>query len=171
MSQSTASAEQPGRAKLAEAPNETLPAASDVLLFQKLFALPPLRRIQLVKGGIQAKWFVKVSGRMGMPKDRLYRTIGVAKATVTRKSRGNAKLDKNESERALAMMVLLGQVESMIAGSGAGADFNAATWTANWLDSPQPALGGRRPGDLIDTSDGRALVSSLLAQMQSGAYA
>jgi uncharacterized protein (DUF2384 family) len=70
----------------------------------------------------------------------------------------------------MALMVLLGQVEPMVADSGLASDFDVAAWTAKWLDSPQPALGGRRPADLMDTADGRSLVSDLLARMQSGAY-
>ena len=34
-----------------------------------------------------------------------------------------------------------------------------------------PALGGERPVELMDTMEGQTLVSNLLAQMQSGAYA
>ena len=34
-----------------------------------------------------------------------------------------------------------------------------------------PALGGARPIDLMDTMEGQALVSTTLAQLQSGAYA
>jgi putative toxin-antitoxin system antitoxin component (TIGR02293 family) len=170
MSQSTAAVNEPSSRKAGHSPNEGLPAANDVFLFRKLFALTLLQRVQLVKAGVSARWFVKVSGRVAMPKDKLYKTIGVAKATITRKSHDNRRLDLNESERAMAIMVLLGQVESMIAESGAAQDFDAATWTANWLDSPQPGLGGRRPGDLMDTADGRALVSDLLARMQSSAY-
>ena len=49
--------------------------------------------------------------------------------------------------------------------------FDAAGWLAAWLDEPVPALGGRRPGELLDTAEGRALVSRLLMQMQAGTYA
>jgi putative toxin-antitoxin system antitoxin component (TIGR02293 family) len=171
MSQAVATATEPQGQTSGHATIEVLPRADDVLLFRTIFGLPLLQRVQLVKRGVPAKWFVKVSGRMAMPKDKLYKTIGVAKATITRKSRGNEKLDLNESERAMAMMVLLGQVEAIVAESGTVPDFDSATWTAKWLDSSQPALGGRRPGDLMDTADGRTLVSDLLARMQSGAYA
>jgi putative toxin-antitoxin system antitoxin component (TIGR02293 family) len=158
-------------AKPRSASAEGLPEASEKLLFQKLFKLPPLERIKLIKRGISAKWFLKVSERMGMSKRSLYKTIGVAKATVTHKARQNSRLDENASEKVLAMMMLLGQVESMIEESGTAEGFDASAWMADWLDSPQPALGGNRPGDLMDTADGRALVSDLLARMQSGAYA
>jgi putative toxin-antitoxin system antitoxin component (TIGR02293 family) len=154
-----------------QASGEGLPEASDELLFRKLFKLPPLERIKLIKRGISARWFLKVSERMGMSKRSLYKTIGVAKATVTRRARHNSRLDENATERVLAMMTLLGQVESMVEESGTIEGFDASAWTADWLASPQPALGGNRPGDLMDTADGRALVSDLLARMQSGAYA
>ena len=38
-------------------------------------------------------------------------------------------------------------------------------------NDPVPALGGARPIDLMDTMEGQALVSTTLAQLQSGAYA
>jgi len=47
----------------------------------------------------------------------------------------------------------------------------AARWVMTWLGQPLPALGGRRPTELTGTAEGRALVSDLLAQRQSGAYA
>ena len=43
--------------------------------------------------------------------------------------------------------------------------------TAQWLEEINPALGGKAPGEFLDTADGRELVSRLIAQMQSGAYA
>jgi hypothetical protein len=34
-----------------------------------------------------------------------------------------------------------------------------------------PALGGKPPGEFMDTADGRMLVADLLSQEQSGTYA
>ncbi|MEO9190059.1 MAG: MbcA/ParS/Xre antitoxin family protein [Acetobacteraceae bacterium] len=42
---------------------------------------------------------------------------------------------------------------------------------SHWLNDPLPALGGARPIDLMDTMEGQTLVSTTLAQLQSGAYA
>jgi hypothetical protein len=69
----------------------------------------------------------------------------------------------------------LGQVERM--GQGAdveGADledYDPGKWLVSWLDTPLPALGGRCPGDLLDTAEGRTLVSRTLMQMQAGSHA
>lgn len=71
----------------------------------------------------------------------------------------------------LALPHLVGQLEAMIAESGDGSDFDAYAWMTRWLMEPLPALGHRRPADLLDTEEGRGLVSAALAQTQSGAYA
>jgi uncharacterized protein (DUF2384 family) len=65
-------------------------------------------------------------------------------------------------------------VAQIVAESGEfseSAGFDVARWTAEWLEEPNAALGGKSPGDFMDTADGRGLVSGLVAQMQSGAYA
>ncbi|WP_253190217.1 MbcA/ParS/Xre antitoxin family protein [Paraburkholderia phenazinium] len=58
----------------------------------------------------------------------------------------------------------------MVNQSGSSADFDAQAWLIHWLGSPVPALGGRPPGELLDTAEGVRLVSETLARMQSGAY-
>ncbi|SOE63487.1 Protein of unknown function [Burkholderia sp. D7] len=66
---------------------------------------------------------------------------------------------------------LVRQVEKMVAESGNPEGFDAAQWLAAWMERSVPALGGRRPAEYMDTVEGRALISRLLAMMQSGAYA
>jgi uncharacterized protein (DUF2384 family) len=75
------------------------------------------------------------------------------------------------SERTTGIARLVRQAECLVRDSGGSEDFNAARWVAAWLDQPLPALGGKRPGEFIQTADGRALVADLLAQQWSGAYA
>ena len=74
------------------------------------------------------------------------------------------------SEQAMGFARLVGHVEQMMRGSGDPDDFDAGRWVAAFLDAPSPALGGRRPRDLTNTSEGRAVVTTLVAQMQSGAH-
>ena len=69
------------------------------------------------------------------------------------------------------MALLVGQVREMVAESGDPAGFDAALWLARWLQRPLPALGGRRPAEFMDTADGQSLVSTMVARMQTGAYA
>ena len=83
----------------------------------------------------------------------------------------NEVVSQDESERALGITSLVEQVQKIVSESGNPDGFDAARWTADWLNAPNNALGGRMPGEFMDTSDGRALVAGLVAQMQSGAYA
>ena len=128
-------------------------------------------RIDLVKEGVPARLLITLAGDMHVSRERLYAWLGIARATANRKVKADEALSQDESERALGIARLVGQVEKIVGESGDAAGFDAAQWTAAWLQQPNPALGGKAPGGFMDTADGRALVSGLIAQMQSGAYA
>jgi putative toxin-antitoxin system antitoxin component (TIGR02293 family) len=136
-----------------------------------LYPVDAIERVELVKEGVPADLLVLISEDMAITRDKLYATIGLARATVNRKLREQQVLSQDESERVLGIARLVGQVDSMVRESGNAEGFDAARWVAAWLDSPQPVLGGKRPAELMDTSDGRSIVSDLIARMQSGAYA
>jgi putative toxin-antitoxin system antitoxin component (TIGR02293 family) len=134
------------------------------------FEASPLERIHIIKQRVPAKFVLTISVSMKMPKETLYGTLNLARATIDRKVSKKELLDQDESERVLAMTRLVGQADSIVRDSGTAEGFSAAEWIAEWLQRPHPALGGRRPGELMDTADGRDLVTDLLARQQSGAY-
>jgi len=131
----------------------------------------PLDRIALIRGRVPAAYVVALTQSMQIPRERLYSTLRLARATMDRKIQKRQLLSQEESERILAVARLIGQADTLVQESGDPLGFDAPRWTAEWLQHPHPALGGRTPGELLDTSDGRALVDDLLAQQQSGAYA
>lgn len=134
------------------------------------FSASPLERIRIIKQRVPAKFVVTISVSMKMSKETLYVTLNLARATIDRKVSKRELLDQDESERVLAMTRLIGQADSIVRDSGQAEGFSAAQWVAAWLQRPHPALAGRRPGELMDTADGRDLVTDLLARQQSGAY-
>ncbi len=136
-----------------------------------LYEFGPMERIALVREGVPAAVLPFAANEMGITRDRLYRTMGVPRATMDRKIRARQRLSSDESERLLGIAGLVGQVDEMVRESGDTAGFDAARWLAEWLEMPVAALGGERPAALMDTAEGRRLVSDLLAQMRSGAYA
>lgn len=73
--------------------------------------------------------------------------------------------------RRCKMQELVELVDLMVAESGESKGFDAREWLTRWLDQPCPALGNRRPVQFLMTSEGQRIVSGLLRQMQSGAYA
>ena len=87
-----------------------------------------------------------------------------------RKAREGKPVSADEESRGLGMASLIAQVQTMIEESGNPEGFDAAKWVARWIDRPLPALGGQKPAELMDTPDGRALVSNIVDRMQGGAY-
>ncbi len=130
-----------------------------------------VERIALVKAGLPARLLTQLADDMQIPRERLYRWLGIARATANRKIKAEELLSQDESERVLGLARLIGLVDKIVSESGEPAGFSATRWTAAWLEQPNPALGAKAPGDFMDTADGRAMVAGLVAQMQSGAYA
>lgn len=130
-----------------------------------------VERVEMVKAGLPASLLATLASDMQVPRERLYAWLGIPRTTANRKLRDGEPLSQDESERTLGLATLVGQVQRIVAESGSPDGFDAARWTAAWLDEPNAALGGQTPGGFMDTADGRTLVSGLVAQMQSGAYA
>lgn len=82
-----------------------------------------------------------------------------------------ADLSVAERERRVGLTKLIDQVASIVEESSELEGFNATQWFNDWITLPALALGGRKPAELLDTSEGREMVSKLLAQMQSSAFA
>ena len=100
-----------------------------------------------------------------------FAALNLSAATVNRKAARGQTLSSDESERVIGIARLIGQVQAIVEESGVADGFDAERWISRWLESSVPALGGRRPLDLLDTMEGQSLVSDTLARMQSGAYA
>lgn len=139
--------------------------------YESVYQLAPQDRIQVIKRGIPADYIDHLSARMNIPKENVIVFLGFSRATINRKVRQRRNLSSDESARVLGIEYLIGQVEHMVRESGNPEQFDAARWVSNWLNAPLPALGGETPASYMDTFEGQKLVSNLLAQAQSGAYA
>lgn len=136
------------------------------------FMLSPLERMRLVKQGLPARTVQDMSVAMGVSREQFMRAVGLARSTVERKMAARRKLSPAESEKLVGLSRLIGQVAAMVQESGhPDAGFDAARWFARWMSEPAAALGGLCPQELLDTADGREALSTLLGQMQAGAYA
>lgn len=142
-----------------------------LLDFASAYLATPFERVETVRKGLPATVLVDTGKAMEVSSERLYAILHLSRATVARKIAANGVLSPEMSERLLGLRKLIGQVEMMVCESGDPKGFNAAKWVAQWLDEPAPALGGRKPGNLMDTAEGQEIVSQLVARMQSGAYA
>lgn len=136
------------------------------LNFLALYRAEAIERISIVKRGMPAR----TVAAMTIPTNRLVTALGLARATVDRKARENKALSAGDSARLLGMARLVGQVQQLAAESGFTDGFEAAAWVAQWLECPLPALDGQKPAAFMDTDDGQAIVSTLVARMQVRTY-
>ena len=128
-------------------------------------------RIALIRRGIPASTISRLSARMGMSKEFLLSSLGLSRATISRKEKDASLLSKDESERVLGVETLIGMVQAMVEQSGDPTGFDAARCVSDWLSKPLPALAGATPASYMDTFEGQKLVAELLSMTQSGAYA
>lgn len=144
---------------------------TDFLRGTNLYRVDPQTRIAAIRKGIPASIVGELSSTMGMSKELLLGSLGLSRATISRKERDETALSKDESERVLGVASLIGKVQTMVEESGDPTGFDAAHWVADWLAKPLPALGGATPASYMDTFEGQKLVAELLSMSQSGAYA
>lgn len=140
-------------------------------IFVEMYQATPLERIGLIREGVSAEVLVQTGEEMGVAKEKMLSLLNFTRATVNRRIKAKEGLPMEYSERIIGLQKLIGQVEIMVAESGDPTGFNAAHWVADWLERPVAALNNAKPADFMDTIEGQELVSSLLAKMQSGAYA
>lgn len=139
--------------------------------FKDVYSAGGHERLDLIKSGIKAKLVAELAQVMFTSQDYLMDTLGFSRTTILRKIANQQDLSTEHAERIVGLIKLVGQVEQMISESGDAKGFDAPKWTKDWLETEAPALGNHKPAEYMDTVEGQHIVSSLLAQMQSGAYA
>ncbi len=141
------------------------------LSFLGVYQASSLERIAMIKRGVAAVEAKRIVGELWAVQGVGFKALNLPVATINKKAKQGETLSADESERVVGVAKLVGQLEAMIEESGDPEGFDARAWLARWLSEPLAALGGARPGDLVDTMEGQGLVSAALAKIQSGAYA
>ncbi|MCB1767122.1 MAG: DUF2384 domain-containing protein [Candidatus Competibacteraceae bacterium] len=131
----------------------------------------PEKVIEIVRQGVPAERLIEIGACLHRSREWLFRTLKLPRSTMDHKIRQHERLSPEHSERVVGLERLIGQVQAMVQDTEAASDFNACRWVGQWLDRPVPALDGAKPADFMDTLQGQALVSRLLAQSQAGVFA
>ncbi len=136
---------------------------------QSLRDAPPLQVLATERAGISAAFVADLARRMDIPYIRLAAAIGIPKATAARKASGHGLIN-GAAVMGLVQLVLLAQ--DLVADSlnSTQEGFDTLAWFGQWLERPQPALGGRQPLAFLDTPTGITLVARVLGAIRSGAY-
>jgi uncharacterized protein (DUF2384 family) len=167
-----------GKTKLAVA-SKAAPAVAKAVLQQKatplkygkVFLASRAERFNLIDKGVPAQTLLSTIRDLGLTQDRTFKILGFPRSSILKKITARRVLERDESTLVVGLRRLIGQVEIMVAESGDPEGFNAAKWIAGWMETPNPALAGKCPADYMHLPEGQEMLSQLLAQMQSGAYA
>lgn len=132
----------------------------------------PMQRVAAERQGVAARLVKDLASEMAIPAVRMFKIIGVPKATAERKAEKNEAIAGGGGQSVLGVLNLLGIAQAIVSESTdeKAAEFDVAKWLGRWIENPQPALGGRKPADLLDTPTGIDVVARLLGSLQSGAY-
>jgi putative toxin-antitoxin system antitoxin component (TIGR02293 family) len=132
----------------------------------------PMQLVEMERRGVGGRYIKDLARELGIAATRVFRMIDIPRATVERKAAAGERVTGRSGQAALALTRLVAIATAIVADStnAASADFQAAKWLGAWIERPQPALGGRRPSDLLDTATGADIVVRLLGSMASGAY-
>jgi putative toxin-antitoxin system antitoxin component (TIGR02293 family) len=132
----------------------------------------PMQIVEIERIGVPGVFIKDLSKKMEISSSRFFKILGVAKATAEKKVAAGQKVAGSGGQAAIGMAKLVGIAQRIVANSTADAakGFDAAKWLGQWIESPQAALGGRRPADLLDTPTGTDVVARLLGAIESGTY-
>lgn len=139
--------------------------------YAALWSADPASRSGWIKQGLPGSMLDCLVKDMRISWETLAEWTGISRSIAARKRAVPVLLNAAAGERALGLARLIGQVQTIVEQSGDSEGFEASTWLTDWLTVPNPALEGAAPGAHVHNADGRALLSSLIARMQSGAYA
>jgi uncharacterized protein (DUF2384 family) len=132
----------------------------------------PYQLVEIERRGVDGRFLKDLSKRLQISQLHVFDMIGVPKATAEKKVAAGEVISGSGGQAAIGMAKLIAKAGEIVANSTApeAEDFDAAKWLGKWIDVAQPALGGRKPSELLDTPTGLDVVLKLLGAIESGAY-
>ncbi|MDQ6622018.1 MAG: DUF2384 domain-containing protein [Verrucomicrobiota bacterium] len=123
-------------------------------------ALSPLEQIETIRKGIATSLFDQLASALGVGKEALARKLNINAQTL--RKRKSRMLSADEAEKSLRAARVFALAPEVL-GSEDDARY--------WVNQQIPALGGKRPLDLLDTDVGAHEVTNLLGGIKWGMYA
>lgn len=127
---------------------------------------------QVEREGVSAVFLKDLSQRTHLTLQRVIEILGIPRATAAEKLKKGTAITGAGSHAVIGVTKLLARAQQIVAHSTApeAQGFDVAQWLGGWIETPQPALGGRKPADLLDTPSGLEAVMRVLGALESGAY-
>ena len=132
----------------------------------------PSDMVALERKGVPGAMVKSLAEKLSLTTVRFAQIIGAPKATLERKAANGTLITGGSAYAALGTIKLINTVQAMLDDSKhpEAKKLDAAKWLGQWIEQPQPALGGQKPADMMDTPTGMAMVGRVLGAITSGAY-
>ena len=117
--------------------------------------------IASTRHGISASILSELATSLSVDRKSISELLHISERTLSRRLQGNATLTADESDRAVRLARIVSFATEMIG------DLQKA---ARWLQTPNRALEGHRPFDLLDTDTGVEAVRDVLGRIAYGVY-
>lgn len=125
-----------------------------------LATLSPLEQIETIRKGVATQLFDQLATALGVGKEALARKLNINAQTL--RKRKSRVLSPEEAEKSLRAARVFKFATEVL-----GSEDDAR----QWLNDTIPALGGKRPIDLLDTDVGAHEVTNLLGCIKWDMYA
>ena len=147
-------------------------AKSLVNLATAMALAEPMDQVEFERDGLPAGVLAGLAQAMAVPRLRIFEMMALPRATMEKKIAENDVLSGVANRRALTLLRLLAHAREILQDStSAEAErLDVARWLGRWIETPQPALGGKKPSELLDTESGAGMVDRTLGAIRSGAY-
>jgi putative toxin-antitoxin system antitoxin component (TIGR02293 family) len=114
-----------------------------------------------VRSGLPASTVELLAGTLSLPRLQVAERLNIPSRTLSRRLATKSRLTHDESDRTLRMARVVALAKEVL-----GSDEKAS----RWMNSPNRALGGRRPFDQLDTEPGVRSVEEVLNRIAYGMY-
>jgi putative toxin-antitoxin system antitoxin component (TIGR02293 family) len=115
----------------------------------------------LIRKGLPANSLLVLGEKLDLKNATLSQKLGIPQRTLTRRLSRHSRLTAAESDRAVRLARVYAMAVEMIGD---------ATKAAEWLRTPNRALGGSAPIDQLDTDLSTKEVENILGRIAYGVY-
>jgi putative toxin-antitoxin system antitoxin component (TIGR02293 family) len=118
-----------------------------------------LQAMELIRSGLPVGALLQLHRTSGLTLDRIKQLARISAGSLSRRKQAG-QFSQEESERLLRISRLFERAAGLYDGDADGA--------RQWLETPIPALGNRRPLELAETEPGAREVEDLIGRIEHG---
>jgi putative toxin-antitoxin system antitoxin component (TIGR02293 family) len=117
--------------------------------------------IELTRKGLPAEILLTLAAELSLQRTVVSRILGISERTLSRRVTTHARLTPEESDRTVRLARVLAAAKETLGGMEKA---------SRWLQTPNRALEGQRPFEILDTDAGVHSVETVLGRIGYGVY-